>query len=149
MTPITAAKELGKMLDLIPADEIKINLRRRAEAEALKAGIEALREKAGFPPGLPGYITLAKTKKPTGKKLAKAAKYSKEFSQDYYFRPTFYLAEETYEILKAVKYNKKPVCSTTEKTIYADAEPLLCGLPVLFGTREKLDGSVYLVVRQN
>lgn len=78
------------------------------------------------------------------KELAKAAEYSHNFP-----RAVFYLAEETYEILKALKHKEKPICSSTEKTIYADAEPLLCGLPVLFGTREKLDGSVYLVVRQN
>lgn len=144
MTPISAIKELEKMLRLIPESEIKMNYKKQQEVTALKIAVEALREKAGFPSALPGYITLAKTKKPNGKKLAKAAEYSQNFPQ-----AVFYLAEETYEILKAVSYDEKPVCSSTEKNCYADAEPLLCGLPVIFGTREKLGGSVYLVARQN
>lgn len=141
---ISVIKQLEKMLDLIPTDEIKTNFKRQEEVHALKTAIEVLREKAGFPPGLPGYITLAKTKKPNGKKLTKAAEYSKSFPQ-----AVFYLSEENYEILKAICCEGKPVCSRTEKTCYTDAKPLLCGLPVIFGTREKLGCSVYLVARQN
>lgn len=134
-------EKLERMLAVIPEHEIKMNFEKRSEAEALKAGIEALRVKAGYPPNLPGYITLAKTKHPTPKKLVKAATL-----QESYKNASFYLAREMHAVLKASDdLEGVPICRTTPKNCYNTEEPLIYGLPVIFGDFADLGKNIYLV----
>ena len=62
MQTYEAIRILRRMRNLIPEDELCSMIDAQNDAAALDEAIEALRVKAGYPPRLPGYITIAKTR---------------------------------------------------------------------------------------
>lgn len=85
MQTYEAIRILRKMRNGIPEDELHSIIDVQKDAAALDEAIEALRVKAGFPPRLPGYITLAKTRKPTVKKLLKMRKQALKWPRTWRF----------------------------------------------------------------
>lgn len=158
MQTYEAIKILRKMRNGIPEDELHSIIDVQKDAAALDEAIEALRVKAGFPPRLPGYITLAKTRQPTAKKLLKMLWRSFRVKTDIALQEmkketpkitsdiAFYLSFKTYTKLSMlVTPDGIPLCSKTKKTCYDKPEPLLCGLPVIYGDEKELGKKVYLI----
>lgn len=136
-----AIEKLEALLAVIPEAEIRMSIATREKAAALAAGIEALRVKAGYPPHLPGYMTLAKTECDNMRYLEKSAKL-----QGMWPDAVFYMSRETCNVLRLAYWPKKtPVYSLTPKNCYNDQKPLIFGLPVVFGDTEALGKTVYLV----
>ena len=158
MQTYEAIKILRKMRNLIPEDELHSIIDVQKDAAALDEAIEAFRVKIGFPPRLPGYITLAKTRKPTVKKLLKMQALAYRVKTDIDLQLmnnempkitgeiAFYLSFKTYTKLSTrVTPNGTNLCSKTDKTCYDKPEPLLCGLPVIYGDEKELGKKVYLI----
>lgn len=138
---MTAIKELEKLLTVMPEAEIKMSLSKQTQAAALAAGIEALRVKAGYPPQLPGYVTLAKAEHDNVYYLEKSAKL-----QCIYPDAAFYMTRKSCNFLRLAYWPKKtPIYSLTPKNCYNDQEPLIFGLPVILGDNDDLGKTVYLV----
>lgn len=144
MQTYEALKRIEIMLANIPADVLR-SLDGQKKAAALAAGIEALRRQMGYPPNLPGYVTLAKTRRGKAKKLLKIRKKVFNCCTD----PAFYLTRERYdEIATYPTPNGKSLCSMSPKTCYDKPEPELCGLPVIFGDAAVLGKKVYFVAKK-
>lgn len=144
MQTYEALKIIKIMRENMPEDEAK-TIDGQKKAAALEAGIEALRRQMGYPPNLPGYVTLAKTRRGKAKKLLKMRKKVFNCCTD----PAFYLTRERYdEIATYPTPNGKSLCSMSPKTCYDKPEPELCGLPVIFGDAAVLGKKVYFVAKK-
>lgn len=143
LEPLQAIEHLQVMLKQIPETERNTLTGQRMEA-ALEMGIEALRRQVGYPPNLPGYITLNKT----FGSYATSYKYYEPMAS-YHPTAVWYLSREMLAILKTVRLDGNPIVTYTEKTCYKDSEPLLCGLPIILGESEVLGELVYLVAQEN
>ena len=142
MQTYEAIRILRKMRNLIPEDELHSIIDVQKDAAALDEAIEALRVKAGCAPRLPGYITIAKTRQPTVKKLLKMRKQGLKVATDM----AFYLSLKTYlKISTLATGTGESLCGQTPKTCYDKPEPLLCDLPVIYGDEKELGKKVYLV----
>lgn len=119
----------------------KLNIMARAtenqqEREALLLGVEALRRQAGYPPNLPGYVTIEKASSANFYIFASHREYKNLFC---------YLTQQSLDRLKAANYNGAPVVTYSERSCYEDSAPLIFGVPVILGTEEALQNTVYLV----
>lgn len=142
---MAAIEQLEKLLAVMPEAEIKMSISKQEQAAALAAGIEALRVKAGYPPQLPGYVTLAKTDRDNVRKIEGMAKL-----EALYPDAVFYMTRKTCETLRLAYWPKKaPIYSLTPKNCYNDQKPLIFGLPVIFGDIENLADTVYLVTPED
>lgn len=134
-----AIDELQSMLNVMPAGQLITIAGQRKEA-ALKMAIEHLRRAAGYPPNLPGYVTIEKIGE-THLSLLATFKNLIKFYPDM----SCYLSRKQLEKLAAVTYKDERIVTYTERTCYEDSEPLVCGLPVICGDDKELYDYIYLV----
>lgn len=142
LDPMEAIQELQEMLNLIPVGQ-SITIKGQRKEAALLAAIEALRRQAGFPPNLPGYVTIDKVNLKNVRSIA----CLKEWQEAKIPKTSCYTTRITLGALAAV-YGEE-IVTYTERTCYKDSEPLLCGLPVIYGDTDALDGYVYIVALEN
>lgn len=137
-----AIEELQSMLNVIPAGQLITIAGQRKEA-ALKMAIEALRRQAGYPPSLPGYVTIDKVKI----RNAWGVICLRVWKENLTAEMSCYISRTTLEALAAVFGGD--IVTYTERTCYKDSEPLVCGLPVIYGDDYNLNGYIYLVVPEH
>ena len=133
-----AIDELQSMLNVIPAGQLITIAGQRKEA-ALKMAIEHLRRAAGYPPNLPGYVTIDKTTLLTQRGIICLKEWQKYKTVDI----SCYLGRNKLEALSAVFGEE--IVTYTERTCYEDSKPLVYGLPVICGDDEALGGYIYLI----
>lgn len=144
MQTYEALKIIKIMRENMPEDEAK-TIDGQKKAAALEAGIEALRRQMGYPPNLPGYVTLKKIHKPTCEKILKAIRNELGARSS----RAFYLAPGTYNLIATwATDNGQSLCGMSPKTCYDKPEPELCGLPVIFGDAAVLGKKVYFVAKK-
>ena len=133
-----AIEELQSMLRVIPAGQLITIAGQRKEA-ALTMAIEHLRRAAGYPPSLPGYVTIDKVKLRNPRGVICLTVWKEHLTAEM----SCYISRATLEALAAVFGGD--IVTYTERTCYKDSEPLVCGLPGIYGDDEALDGYIYLV----
>ncbi|MBR5589763.1 MAG: hypothetical protein IKW41_06380 [Phascolarctobacterium sp.] len=138
-----AIEELQKLKSFIPAGQL-ITIAGQMRDEALSMAIEALRRQAGLPPNLPGYITVERM---VQNHLSLLIVYSD--LNEYYPGMSCYISREQLALLAAVEHSGRRIVTYTEKTCYKDSEPLVCGLPVIYGDERELQSCIYLVVPEH